>query len=457
MDELHSAILNLQGDIVYWCDRDASTSDKCYESIIYKHITKTKYENLSDSEKNKYIMNENTRVPGSSDVYTHIGGETITSTGDVIYSQRKTQTEYDLMDEDNKAVYYKIEQLYTLKPIPKETLVLMSQNHSNDSNMTILRTKRNTLLEQTDRYAITDFPYATDDDKQARLTQRQALRDLPSLVTPLEGGSMKLWVTNENGPLQAGDSLVLSNTAGYFTKGEPAVVTIKDACDFSASTTETYYSNIVSVTESNVVTTSETAQEGYTENAYWTSNTVSYYTGNVVSHYSNVVVYDGVSVYSNSDTAQEGYVAVEVSNTSPTEIEGYTPVLSYSNISSDVYDANVHTEYAKVVTHYSNVSVVETIEYSNISASAYEALDSNLVVTPGYTSFFHELSNTSIRVEAYATLTPEQRSEYTVTVVEPVTSNLQSFYTPQTKTVTHEIRDVGEFKAVEVECIFPSP
>jgi hypothetical protein len=31
-----------------------------------------------------------------------------------------------------------------------------------------LRTKRNTLLEQTDRYAITDFPYGTEDDKQAR-------------------------------------------------------------------------------------------------------------------------------------------------------------------------------------------------------------------------------------------------------------------------------------------------
>ena len=455
MDELHSAILNLRGDIVYWCDRDASTSDKCYESIIYKHITKTEYENLSDSEKNKYIMNENTRVPGSSDVYTHIGGETITSTGDVIYSQRKTQTEYDLMDEDNKAVYYKIEQLYTLKPIPKETLVLMSQNHSNDSNMVSLRTKRNQALEQTDRYAITDFPYATDDDKQTRLTQRQTLRDLPSLVTPLEGGSMKLWVTNENGSLQAGDSLVLSNTAGYFTKGEPAVVTIKDACDFSASTTETYYSNIVSVTQSNVVTTSETAQEGYTENAYWTSNSVSYYTGNVVSHYSNVVVYDGVSVYSNSDTAQEGYTAVLRSNTSPVEVEGYTPVLSYSNVSSDRYDANVHTEYTKVVTHYSNISVVETVEYSNISASAYEALDSNLVVTPGYTSFFHEVSNTSIRVQQYAALTPEQRSEYTIQSVPAVTSNLQSFYTPQTKTVTHEIKDVGDYKAAHVECTLP--
>ena len=328
-----------------------------------------------------------------------------------------------------------------------------------------LRTKRNTLLSMTDKYATTDYPHSNLNVQQEWLDQRQALRDLPSLVTPIEGGSMKLWVTNENGSLQAGDSLVLSNTAGYFTKGEPAVVTVMGACDFSASTTETYYSNIVSVTESNVVTTSETAQEGYTENAYWTSNTVSYYTGNVVSHYSNVVVYDGVNVYTNVEVGayanlatevQGNYTPVSVSQDSVEEVEGYTPVLSYSNVSSDVYDANVHTEYTKVVTHYSNVSVVETIEYSNISASAYEALDSNLVVTPGYTSFFHELSNTSIRVGAYASLTPEQRSEYTVTVVEPVTSNLQSFYTPHTRVVTREVRDVSDFKAVEVVCTLPN-
>jgi hypothetical protein len=336
----------------------------------------------------------------------------------------------------------------------------------NELGLKSLRRKRNTILEQSDRYATTDFPYGTEEDKQARLTQRQTLRDLPTLVTPLEGGSMKLWVTNQNGPLQAGDSLVTSNVAGYFTKGAPAVVTITGACDFSASTTETYYSNIASVTESNVVTTSETPQEGYTENAYWTSNSVSYYTGNVVTHYSNVVVYDGVNVHTNVQVAeysnltvetQGNYTAVSVSQDSVEEVEGYTPVLSYSNVTSDRYDANVHTDYVKVVNHYSNVSVVETVAYSNIAASTYEALDSNAVVTPGYTSFFHEVSNTSILVGAYAQLTPTQRTEYTINTIEPVTSNLQSFYTPQTKTVTHEIKDVGDHIAAHVECTFPSP
>jgi len=318
-----------------------------------------------------------------------------------------------------------------------------------------LRIERDRRLTECDwvtlRSYSTDIP-VPDEWK----TYMQALRDLPSNGTAVNGGNIKLWVTNQNGPLQAGDSLVTSNVAGYFTKGAPAVVTIRDACDFSASTTETYYSNIAGVTESNVITTSETPQEGYTENAYWTSNTVSYYTGNVVTHYSNVVVYDGVSVYSNSDTAQEGYTAVSISQDSVEEVEGYTPVLSYSNVSSDRYDANVHTDYVKVVNHYSNVSVVETVAYSNITASTYEALDSNAVVTPGYTSFFHEVSNTSILVGAYAQLTPTQRSEYTVQVIEPVTSNLQSFYTPQTRVVNNEIKDVGDHIAAHVECTFPT-
>ena len=342
---------------------------------------------------------------------------------------------------------------------PKEEFEAKLQELIDAQPLKELRTKRNQVLEQTDRYAITDFPYGTEDDKQARLTQRQTLRDLPTLVTPLEGGSMKLWVTNENGSLQLGDGLVLSNTAGYFTKGEPAVVTVRDPCDFSESTTETYYSNIVSVTQKDEV-------------SYWTSNTISHYEGNVVSHYSNVVIYDGVNVYTNVEIgaysnleadAQSTFTAIMKSNTSPVEIEGYTPVLKYSNIASGLYDANVHANYTKVIeSPASNV-----VEYSNITASAYEVLNSNLVVTPGYTSFFHELSNTSIRVQQYAALTPEQRAEYTVTVVEPVTSNLQSFYTLQTKTTAHEIRYLNAsgtltdqanavWKARQVECTFPS-
>jgi hypothetical protein len=325
-----------------------------------------------------------------------------------------------------------------------------------------LREERNTRIAQTDYLATIDYPHPTEEAKQAWLDYRQTLRDLPTLVTPLEGGSMKVWVTDEGGPLQPGDGLVASNVVGYFTKGEPAVVTIYDCCEFTNSMTETYYSNIVSVTHCNVLTTSETTQEGYTENAYWTSNTISHYVGNAVSYYTNVVVYDGVSVYTNvqvgeyanlATDAQEGYTPVMVSNTSPVEIEGYEPVIVYSNVSSDVYDANVHTEYTKVVTHYSNISVVEEVTYSNITDAEYTNLSTEYVVTPGYTNFYNEASNTSIRVEQYAALTPEQRAAYVVQTIAPVTSNLQSHYTQQTRTVPLEVRELeGGIRAMHVQC-----
>jgi hypothetical protein len=43
-----------------------------------------------------------------------------------------------------------------------------------------LRTKRNTLLAQTDYVATIDYPHATPEKKQEWLDYRQALRDLPS-------------------------------------------------------------------------------------------------------------------------------------------------------------------------------------------------------------------------------------------------------------------------------------
>jgi hypothetical protein len=265
--------------------------------------------------------------------------------------------------------------------------------------------------------------------------------------------AQSVWVTDEGGPLQPGDGLVASNIARYFTKGEPAVVTICDCCEFANSTMETYYSNIVSVIQSNVLTTSETEQPGYVENAYWTSSTVSHYEGNAVAYYTNVVVYDGVSVYTNVATAQEGFTPVYTSNTSPVEIEGYTPVIVYSNVSSDRYDANVHTEYTKVVTHYSNITVIEDVVYSNISDTEYQNLDTNHIVTPGYTSFFNVASNTSIRVEQYTALTPEQRAEYVVQPIAPMTSNLQSYYTQQTRSVPLRVRELeGGIKAMYVQC-----
>ena len=368
-----------------------------------------------------------------------------------------------------------------LDPQTKEVLrVIVAENKlwcENRLGGTWVRTYKNTPGK---KYAGKGYIYHPDKDNFSRpqpypsWTLDEECRWHPPVARPEDENeyawdedtqtwkAQSVWVTDEGGPLQPGDGLVASNIAGYFTKGEPAVVTICDCCEFANSTTETYYSNIVSVTQSNVLTTSETEQPGYTENVYWTSSTISHYEGNTVSHYSNVVVYDGVNVYTNvqvdeytnlATDVQEGYTPVYTSNTSPVEIEGYEPVIVYSNVSSDVYDANVHTEYTKVVTHYSNISVVEVVTYSNITDAEYANLSTEYVVTPGYTNFYNEASNTSIRVEQYAALTPEQRAAYVVQTIAPVTSNLQSYYTQQTREVPTYLRELeGGIRAMHVQC-----
>ena len=53
-----------------------------------------------------------------------------------------------------------------------------------------LRTKRNTLLAQTDYVATIDYPHATPEKKQEWLDYRQALRDLPSVT---EDPSNPVW------------------------------------------------------------------------------------------------------------------------------------------------------------------------------------------------------------------------------------------------------------------------
>ena len=287
-------------------------------------------------------------------------------------------------------------------------------------------------------------------------TKIQLTKSLASQnIKPFQGTTMKLWVTNENGALQEGDSVMTSNIPGYFTKGEPTFANVTNACDFTVSTPVTYYSNIVSISQSNVysnISVEEyTGQVGYLESNYYSSNAISHYENNFISYYSNVVIYDDVNVYTNVEVSeyanlttndQSYYTAILESNTSLVEIEGFTPVIAYSNISADTYDANVHTNYVKVITHYSNISVVDNVNYSNIDVATYSNLETNVLVTPGYTYFSNVITNedsnvvshSNIRVQKYATLTPTERSNYTVHTVDEVRSNLQSYYTLQTVT-----------------------
>lgn len=47
-----------------------------------------------------------------------------------------------------------------------------------------LRHERNIKLLETDKYSINDWPHTSEEVKQAWVTYRQALRDLPSISTP---------------------------------------------------------------------------------------------------------------------------------------------------------------------------------------------------------------------------------------------------------------------------------
>jgi hypothetical protein len=65
---------------------------------------------------------------------------------------------------------------------PKEEFEAKLQELIDAQPLKELRTKRNTLLAQTDYVATIDYPHATPEKKQEWLDYRQALRDLPTVT-----------------------------------------------------------------------------------------------------------------------------------------------------------------------------------------------------------------------------------------------------------------------------------
>lgn len=180
-----------------------------------------------------------------------------------------------------------------------------------------------------------------------------------------------------------------------------------------------YYSNIVSIVQSNVVSNVTVAeysnlsvedQANYLECNYYSSNTVGYY--------SNLMVYDGIDVFSN--ISSNAY-----NELNPDQQSGYTPVIEYSNVTT----TDSPEQYIKVITHYSNLVVSNVVTYSNIDSNAY----ANLITTrPSYTVFRKYVPSGyfEISVKEYATKSLEEREGYVAeTVPARVTSNLQPFYT----------------------------
>ena len=70
--------------------------------------------------------------------------------------------------------------------IPKPTLEALEQRRDqliDAQPLKKLRTERDALLSQTDKYATIDFPHGSEAAKQGWLDYRQALRDLPANTT----------------------------------------------------------------------------------------------------------------------------------------------------------------------------------------------------------------------------------------------------------------------------------
>lgn len=85
---------------------------------------------------------------------------------------------------------------YEENTLPKPTLdelVSKYEEHvATQQPIDELRIERNTLLEQTDRYATLDYPHPTAEAKQAWFDYRQALRDLPETT---EDPATPIWPT----------------------------------------------------------------------------------------------------------------------------------------------------------------------------------------------------------------------------------------------------------------------
>jgi hypothetical protein len=69
---------------------------------------------------------------------------------------------------------------------PKEEFEAKLQELLDAQPLKELREARDKILSTTDKYATIDYPHATDEEKQAWLDYRQALRDLPANTTDPE-------------------------------------------------------------------------------------------------------------------------------------------------------------------------------------------------------------------------------------------------------------------------------
>ena len=72
----------------------------------------------------------------------------------------------------------------------------------NEAPMKKLRKERNIKLSQCDKYSITEWPHPSEEVKQAWVTYRQELRDLPSTAFPKLNSEYDLDLTSVTWPTE---------------------------------------------------------------------------------------------------------------------------------------------------------------------------------------------------------------------------------------------------------------
>ena len=163
---------------------------RTYESIVWKHITEEEYNSLSEDDKSSYTLNESS-YSGTDPKYTL--KQILRSDGIITYHNLLSTTDYDQLDEKLKPNYKLATKLYVHVPVPLEEIESIYSIYINETKpLKELRTKRNTLLEETDRYATLDFPHSNLAVQQTWFDYRQALRDLP---TATEDPANPVWPT----------------------------------------------------------------------------------------------------------------------------------------------------------------------------------------------------------------------------------------------------------------------
>lgn len=181
MDEIRKVLQHATGKYIQYFNYNASNTEELISSLIYLNIPEDEYEKLSVSEKNNYSLNSSTEFADSANFYTN--REYFNADGTVAYVEKKTQEEYDNFDNETQDVYYKIQKMYTHKPVSLEQMISEYKEYTAyEEPLKEIRRKRDDLLKDTDKYAIPDWPHKTNEVRQAWLDYRQALRELPSNI-----------------------------------------------------------------------------------------------------------------------------------------------------------------------------------------------------------------------------------------------------------------------------------